>query len=106
MLGDSFRIAKSDFISISRDKFKLFAIFVIILLPLAYGVLYLWAFWNPYGNVDKIPLAIVNLDMGGNNNGTYTNAGDELVSRLQKESNISFSVVSLTKAHAGLSRRK
>ncbi len=106
MLGDSFRIAKSDFISISRDKFKLFAIFVIILLPLAYGVLYLWAFWNPYGNVDKIPLAIVNLDMGGNNNGTYTNAGDELVSRLQKESNISFSVVSLTKAHAGLSQRQ
>lgn len=34
------------------------------MLPLLYGALYLWSFWDPYGRLDKIPVALVNDDKG------------------------------------------
>ena len=31
------------------------ALVTIILMPLLYGAMYLWAFWNPFGEVNKVP---------------------------------------------------
>lgn len=47
-----------------RGKLPRLAIITIIFMPLLYCAMYLWAFWNPFGEVDKIPAAIVNLDTG------------------------------------------
>jgi len=38
------------------------ALAVLILIPLLYGALYLWAFWDPYGRLDQVPVALVNED--------------------------------------------
>ena len=38
------------------------ALLVLTLIPLLYGALYLWAFWDPYGNLKEIPVALVNED--------------------------------------------
>ncbi len=51
------------------------AVVVIILMPLLYGALYLWAFWNPFGNVNNLPVAIVNLDEGADAMGEPLDAG-------------------------------
>ena len=40
------------------------ALVTIILMPLLYGAMYLWAFWNPFGAIDKMPVALVNADKG------------------------------------------
>lgn len=45
-----------------ENKKKLIIIFGIIILPLIYSLFYLGAFWNPYGSLDEIPVAIVNED--------------------------------------------
>ena len=46
----------SDFKRYYRGRMPRLALIVIILMPLMYGALYLWAFWNPFNAVDKIPV--------------------------------------------------
>ena len=43
-----------------RSRMTRVAIIVLMLLPLVYGALYLWAFWDPFGHVNKMPVALVN----------------------------------------------
>ena len=33
------------------------AVVAITLVPLLYGAMYLWAFWDPYGKLDQMPVA-------------------------------------------------
>lgn len=57
------------------------AIVTVILMPLLYGALYLWTFWNPFGEVDKIPVAIVNVDKGITLAGESLDAGAQVSKR-------------------------
>lgn len=47
-----------------RGKLPRAALAALLLLPLLYGALYLWSFWDPYGRLDRIPVALVNDDKG------------------------------------------
>ena len=38
----------------SRGTMPRIALVTVILLPLLYGAMYLWAFWNPFAAIDKI----------------------------------------------------
>ena len=40
------------------------AVAAMLLVPLLYGALYLWAFWDPTGHLDAMPVALVNADAG------------------------------------------
>lgn len=70
----------SDFKRYYRGRMPRLAFAVILLMPLLYGALYLWAFWNPFGNVDKLPAAIINLDTGAEVDGQQIDAGPQVVS--------------------------
>ena len=48
----------------SRGTLPRVAIITVVLLPLLYGAMYLWAFWNPFAEVNKVPVALVNADRG------------------------------------------
>lgn len=72
----------SDFKRYYRGRMPRLALIVIILMPLMYGALYLWAFWNPFGHVDKIPVAIINLDEGTTVKGEKLEAGKDVVAGL------------------------
>ena len=58
------------------------ALGTIIVLPLLYGALYLWAFWDPFGQVGKIPVALVNEDRGAIAQGQELRAGDQVATSL------------------------
>src|SRR5699024_3233981 len=66
----------------SRGVMPRVAIGAIIFLPLMYGALYLWAFWNPFAEVNRIPAAVVNLDAGATVEGQSLDAGDQVVDQL------------------------
>ncbi|MGR3933385.1 YhgE/Pip family protein [Streptomyces sp. BRA346] len=65
-----------------RGKLPRAALAALLLLPLLYGALYLWSFWDPYGKLDKIPVALVNSDRGATVKGKHLTAGDDLTERL------------------------
>ena len=61
------------------------ALVVLLVIPLIYGALYLWAFWAPTDNLNKLPVAIVNLDEPAEKpDGTTLAAGDDVVEQLQE----------------------
>lgn len=61
------------------------AIAVLLVIPLIYGALYLWAFWAPTDNLDKLPVAIVNLDEpAATSDGETLAAGADVVDQLRE----------------------
>ena len=78
------------------------AVSVICLVPLLYGVLYLWAFWNPYQRLDQLPVALVNNDRTVWVNGKATHAGDDLVRKLLKSDSFKWHYVSASESASGI----
>lgn len=78
------------------------AVVAVALVPLLYGALYLWAFWDPYGNLDKIPVALVNLDRPVTVDGERLDAGADLVAKLVDARTFGFDRVTSKQAADGV----
>ena len=78
------------------------AIMALALIPLLYAGLYLWAFWDPYGNVDKIPVALVNQDRPATVSGSTLRAGQSLEDELIDRHVFDWHVTSAAEASRGL----
>ncbi|MBS9371467.1 YhgE/Pip domain-containing protein [Rhodococcus sp. B50] len=89
-----------------RGTMPRIAIATIILMPLLYGAMYLWAFWNPFGAVNKIPAAIVNNDTGRSSTGEQIDAGDQVVTSLIASGQLDLAEVSEEDAVSGLADGK
>lgn len=74
----------------------------ILVLPCIYAGVFLGSMWDPYGNVDKIPVAIVNQDQEVNYNNQKLAVGQELVKNLKKDRSMDYHFVSKKKAQEGL----
>ncbi len=89
-----------------RKRMTRVAIVVLMLLPLVYGALYLWAFWDPFGHVNKMPVALVNSDRGAVVSGQPFNAGNEIAKSLTADGSLDWHVVSPEEAHNGVEHGK
>lgn len=47
---------------IAQHKFLIIVLSVIALIPALYNLIFLGALCDPYGNVDQLPVAVVNKD--------------------------------------------
>lgn len=74
----------------------------VIVMPLLYGAMYLWAFWNPFGEVDKVPVALVNSDTGAQADGQQIRAGDEVAKALLDSKQLDLHEVSADEATDGV----
>ncbi len=79
--------------------FKYVVLVAVLLIPFMYSFFYLKAYWDPYGegNIDNLPVAIVNSDKG--------NKGDVLVQSIKNSKKLKISVVSKEKAEDGLDNK-
>ena len=78
------------------------AMAAIVLIPTIYTTLFLGSMWDPYGNVDQLPVAVVNEDKSVDYDGKPLAVGDELVERLQENDLLDFHFVDAKKAEAGI----
>jgi putative membrane protein len=85
-----------------RGKLPRAALVALLVLPLLYGALYLWSFWDPYGRLDKIPVALVNEDQGATAGGRRITAGDDLTKGLLDSEVFDWHRVSAAEAHRGV----
>ncbi|MFG2024374.1 YhgE/Pip family protein [Streptomyces sp. NPDC048825] len=85
-----------------RGKLPRAAMASLLLLPLLYGALYLWSFWDPYGRLDRIPVALVNDDKGATADGTKIAAGDDITKGLHKSDTFEWHEVSAAEARMGV----
>jgi putative membrane protein len=89
-----------------RNRLTRVAIVVLMLLPLVYGALYLWAFWDPFGHTNKMPVALVNSDRGAVVSGEQFNAGAEIAKSLTADGGLDWHVVNLSEARDGVDHGK
>ncbi|MEU8483143.1 YhgE/Pip domain-containing protein [Streptomyces sp. NPDC048641] len=85
-----------------RGKLPRAALAALLLLPLLYGALYLWSFWDPYGRLDKIPVALVNDDKGARAAGQKIVAGDDITEGLRDSKTFEWHEVSAAQAREGV----
>jgi putative membrane protein len=85
-----------------RGKLPRAALVALLVLPLLYGALYLWSFWDPYGRLDRIPVALVNDDKGATADGKRVTAGDDITEGLLESDVFEWHEVSDAEARAGV----
>jgi putative membrane protein len=85
-----------------RGKLPRAALVALLVLPLLYGALYLWSFWDPYGRLDRIPVALVNDDKGARADGKRLAAGDDITEGLRESDTFEWHEVSAAEARAGV----
>jgi putative membrane protein len=78
------------------------AVGAMIFVPLLYGAMYLWAFWDPTGNLDKLPVAIVNADTGTEVDGERLDAGEEVTTNLVDSGDLEWAQVDAAEAEQGV----
>jgi putative membrane protein len=72
------------------------------LVPLLYGGVYLWATWDVYGRLDRIPVAVVNQDVPVTAREIEVNAGQLFVQQLRQDRIFDWRFVDLQRAQRGL----
>ena len=74
----------------------------IILIPSIYAGFFLASMWDPYGELDKLPVAVVNKDVAVMYDGEEIAIGDELVKNLKEDASLNYSFVDEDTAEQGL----
>lgn len=96
------RLAALELKRFGRGRLPRAAMAAMLLLPLLYGALYLWSFWDPYDRLDKIPVALVNDDQGAKAGGEKVEAGDSLVKGLHDSGTFDWQETSAAEARKGV----
>ncbi|WDH75884.1 YhgE/Pip domain-containing protein [Exiguobacterium marinum] len=88
--------------SIFKNPRVLVPILAVALVPLMYAGMFLWAFWDPYGQMKDLPVAIVNEDKGATFEGESLEIGDDLIDKLLKSEAFEFVETTEKEAESGL----
>jgi putative membrane protein len=96
------RLAALELRRFGRGKLPRAALAALLLLPLLYGALYLWSFWDPYGRLDRIPVALVNDDKGASVAGKKLSAGEDITKGLRDSDTFEWHEVSAAEARRGV----
>lgn len=88
--------------SFVKRHFNGIALTAIALIPTIYTTLFLGSMWDPYGNVDDLPVAVVNQDIPVEYSGSTLEVGKELTERLNENKQLDFHFVNAEQASEGL----
>lgn len=97
---------KHEFLAIIKNKKILIPILAVMLVPVLYSGMFLWAFWDPYEKLEEIPVAVVNNDKGAVYNDEKLELGNELVDKLKEEPEFDWHFVDREAAEKGLKDEK
>ncbi|WP_033798244.1 YhgE/Pip family protein, partial [Bacillus pseudomycoides] len=100
------KLLGKEFATIMTSKKILIPIIAVLFIPVLYAGMFLWAFWDPYDQLDDLPVAVVNLDKGVVYNGKPVEAGKELVDNLKENTGFKWEFVSEKTAKKGMDDRK
>ncbi|MFJ7408537.1 MULTISPECIES: YhgE/Pip family protein [unclassified Lysinibacillus] len=97
-----FQLILQDLVAIWKHKHGRTAFIFLILVPLIYVGFFLAGYWDPYGQLDKLPVAVVNLDEGANIDNESLHVGDDFITELKEGKELNFHFVSAKTAQKGL----
>lgn len=95
-----------DFASAVRNPKLLIPLVAVLFIPVMYSGMFLGAFWDPYGKMNELPVAVVNNDRGAVFEGKTLTAGNDLVSELRKSDDFNWQFVNRAEAEEGMLNNK
>ncbi|MCJ2144976.1 YhgE/Pip domain-containing protein [Bacillus sp. B19-2] len=95
-------VFKNQWRELITNKKLLISVIGVLFIPLIYSSIFLAAYWDPYGNVDQLPVAVVNSDKGTTYEGKDLHIGDDLVKELKKNDKFDWHFTTKEKALKGL----
>lgn len=95
-------MVRQEWKNLFKNKILMLVIIAIIAIPTIYTTLFLGSMWDPYGKVDKLPVAVVNNDRPAAYNDSTLAVGDELVENLKENDSLDFHFVDADQAEAGI----
>lgn len=95
-----------EFMQIIKSPKFLIPVIAVILAPVIYAGMFIWAFKDPYAKMDKVPVAVINQDMGAKMDGNSFHIGRDLAKNLKKSNGFDFNIVSEREAMDGLDSKK
>ncbi|KAB2454451.1 YhgE/Pip domain-containing protein [Bacillus sp. CH126_4D] len=100
------QLLRKEFTAIIKSKKILIPIIAVLFVPILYAGMFLWAFWDPYKQLDDLPVAVVNLDKGAVFDGKPIEVGKGLVDNLKDNTSFKWEFVSEKEAKKGMEGRK
>ncbi|WP_161520134.1 MULTISPECIES: YhgE/Pip domain-containing protein [Bacillus] len=100
------QLFRKEFTEIIKSKKILIPIIAVLFVPILYAGMFLWAFWDPYKQLDDLPVAVVNLDKGAVFDGKPIEVGKGLVDNLKDNKSFKWEFVSEKEAKKGMEGRK
>ncbi len=88
--------------SFLRSPLPTAALAALLLIPLLYSGMYLWSFWDPFGRMEHLPVALVNEDRTVVVDGEEVNAGEELADTLVERGDLDWHLVDAREAARGV----
>lgn len=95
-------MVKQEWKSLWRNKILMIVLVFIIAIPAIYTTLFLGSMWDPYGKLDELPVAVVNLDEPVEYEGETLNVGKKLVDKLKDDGSLCFNFTDADQAERGL----
>ncbi|GHH98537.1 hypothetical protein AM1BK_20800 [Neobacillus kokaensis] len=97
---------KQELFTIIKNKKILIPIIAVLFIPVLYAGLFLWAFWDPYGKMDELPVAIVNNDKGAVMDDEQLKLGEDLVEKLKKSKDFDYQILNKQDGYNELKKQK
>lgn len=93
---------KEEWKAMKKNKFLIVVLAAVALIPALYNIIFLSSMWDPYGNVDHLPVAVVNKDKAVTYQGSQLQVGSNLVENLKESKSLDYSFVSSEEAETGI----
>ena len=97
---------KDEFKFIRHNKLIMLSVIVIMFIPFLYAIFFLKSVWDPYGDTQSLPVAVVNNDVPVDYQGKTLDVGAQTVKKLKHNDQLGWQFVSAAKAADGLKHDK
>lgn len=85
-----------------KNRILILVLIAVIAIPFIYTGLFLKSMWDPYGSLDRLPVAVVNNDKPVEYEGKKLEIGNDLVEELKKNDSLDFHFTNRKEADEGL----
>ncbi|GAA1703690.1 YhgE/Pip domain-containing protein [Microbacterium sediminicola] len=87
---------------LTATRMSVIALLALMLVPVLYGGVYLWANQDPYGRLSEVPVALVNDDAGAQVDGEHVDYGDEVAQNLIEDGSFAWQLLDSEEALSAL----
>ncbi|MCU1582020.1 MAG: Membrane protein, partial [Microbacteriaceae bacterium] len=95
-------LIRTEFARLTASRMSRIALVALMLVPVLYGGLYLWANRDPYASLDQVPAALVVADTGATMSGKAVHYGRDVADQIVAGHDFDWTVVSASTAAKGV----